>query len=135
MPQTGTARYYFLDGIAVVEVVGEESLELLLDVYARLIKDAAFRHDMPKLLDDRRVTHFIGPQDLMRIRDEIAKHYAGIKAKRRIATVSHDPMAAKMMRLFEDIRDTGPDTGDVEHEFFASMAEAIAWLKSAPATK
>lgn len=129
MTKRNRASYYFKDGVAIIEVIGEESFGLLVDVYRRLMADPKFRHDMPKLLDDRRVTHFVGPDDLLRIRDEIAKHYAGISAKRRIATVSQDPMAAKMMRLFEDIRAVGPNTGDVEHEFFDSMDAAMAWLR------
>lgn len=133
-PSTSRARYYFQDGIAIVEVVGDESRDLLIDVYTRLIADPAFRHDMPKLLDDRRVTNFVGPDDLMKIRDAVAKHYEGVKAERRIATVSHDPMAAKMMRLFEDIRSIGPRTGEVEHRFFGTMEDAVAWLKQVPKT-
>lgn len=129
MFRNGSARYYFLDGIAVVEVVGEESYDLLLDVHTRLAKDPQFIADMPKLLDDRRVTHFIGPKDLMNLQAEMKRVYPPSGKARRIATLSDDPTAEKFVRLYTDIRELGKNLDSLEHRYFAEFDEAVAWLK------
>lgn len=132
MSQSGRANYSIKDGIAVVEIIGEESYEIFVDVHSRLAADPGFRPEMPKLLDVRRVTNFLGPQDLIKVRDLMVKLHAGAKTKRRIATVSQDIMAGKMARIYRDLQDAGPEKGRTETRFFSTIDDAVAWLKNDP---
>jgi len=134
MSPSGRARYFFLDGIAVVEVVGEESLELLIDVHTRLARDPAFVPGMPKLLDDRRVTSFIGPMDMIKIRAVMAEANRGFAGRRKIGTVSGDPMAKNFVRLYQDVANIEPDKDQIELRIFSDFDQAVAWLKDTAST-
>ena len=129
MGNSDKPHYFIKDGIAYVVYVGDETYEGLADVHTRLAQDPAFYPEIPKLLDDRRVTDFAGPRVLMRIRDLVATFHAGAKRKRRIASVSADKFAGSFAHIYRDLQESGPESGMVEGRIFETIEEAEAWLK------
>lgn len=131
----GRYSYRIEEGIAWIVIHGEQKRELMLDVQNRLAADPGFRPDIPKLIDGRRVTNWMSTEDIAAIREFTDVVHGGIDAPRRVAMLSSDSMVSKISKLSQDIISFGPQSGLVEHKFFRSEAEAVAWLKEAPSPR
>jgi len=117
----------------VVEIVGEQSIDLLIDVHRRALTDPRYVQGMPRLFDDRKVTSYVGPLDQIEVLKALAPYIPPASVKRKVAAVSADPMAPALAKIFNSARDAkqGPDLGALEYRHFATMEEAEAWLREA----
>jgi len=127
--------YKIESGIAWIVIHGDQDFARMEDVQKRLAADPAFRPDIPKLIDGRRITSWMSVKDIAAIRDLTNPFHAGIKKPRRVAMVSTDVMVSKITKISQDLFAHGPQSGLVEHKYFSNVEAAVAWLKSAPATK
>jgi hypothetical protein len=118
--------YQVLKNRVVTNVEGEVTLD---DVRAYLVavrSDPAYRPGIPTLIDCRKVTTLLTPEDLRTIVADIRRLTTSPVAG-RCAMLAPSAAGFGLLRMFEAYSDGAP----VEVRAFHDDAEALAWLDGA----
>ena len=122
-------RYRIDRGVAIIEAFGDQTLEAIVEVNARLFADPKFSADMPKIYDNRRQTSYIGTKDMVRLRDELFRLNPPRGAKRKLGIVASDAMVELIVKLYSDLYHLESQAGSLEARVFKTLQEAEAWAR------
>jgi len=122
-------KYRIERGVAIIEVVGEQTFDGMIEMSKRLYADPSFRGDMPRIYDTRRQTSFFGLDDMIRFRDELSRINPARKLRRRLGVVAKDVMVEKLIKLYHEVYNLKSDGGSIEIRVFTTLEDAEAWAR------
>jgi len=119
------------DGVLHFDFVGDLTLDLVAEVYARVATDPDFRPGMPTVNDLRRHTSVLDFARLRAVREYVARLHAGATGPRRIAYISDDPLLNVMLRFLRVVVELVPVEDRVSLRGFTTKSydQALAWLQ------
>jgi len=126
--------YRIEEGVAIIEVIGEQSFDDFIALVKRVYADPAYRDDMPRIYDTRRQTSFFDVGEMIRLRDALSRINAGRQMRRRLGVVALDAMVEKLVKLYRDVYDLKSDGGSLDIRFFTAFDDAMAWAKGGGAS-
>lgn len=115
--------YRIIDGIVFTDMEASFSLDDVRVYLAAVMTDPSYRNGMPSLVDCRRVTALLSPEELRVIAADIGK-LTTAPVSGRCAVLASSDVVFGLLRMYEVYSDGAP----VEVRAFRDQNEAMAWL-------